>query len=75
MDTQVASPPATSPDESSKDVSAASKETATKEAAVASESSRKQSFGNLISGKMFNMGQVAAAVTSKKEPPQPQQVI
>ena len=71
MDTQVASPPATSPDESStKDVSVAPKEIATKEAAVASESSRKQSFGNLISGKMFNMGQVAAAVTSKKEPPQ-----
>ena len=80
MDTQVASPPATSPDESSsKDIPTASeastKDTTawlyatTKEAAPAPDEGRKQSFGNMFSGRMFNMGQVAAAVTSKKEPP------
>ena len=77
MDTQVASPPATSPDESSsKDIPTASEAstkettaTTTKEAAPTPDESRKQSFGNMFSGRMFNMGQVAAAVTSKKEPP------
>ena len=80
MDTQVASPPATSPDESSsKDIPTASEDSTkdttawlyatTKEAAPAPDEGRKQSFGNMFSGRMFNMGQVAAAVTSKKEPP------
>ena len=69
MDTQVASPPATSPDESSsKDIPTAS-EASTKEAGPTPDESRKQSFGNMFSGRMFNMGQVAAVVTSKKEPP------
>ena len=77
MDTQVASPPATSPDESSsKDIPTASEAstkettaTTTKEANPTPDESRKQSFGNMFSGRMFNMGQVAAVVTSKKEPP------